>query len=200
MRDHFDTPLRLDDDGVDRRGFLDCMTWAGTGLLWSVAGGVPAALTMAKAAEAAPAETPFTFVQISDSHLGFKKPANTDVVATLQQAIGRIKALPVKPAFMIHTGDISHLSHPDEFDAAEKLIGEAGIPVFYVPGEHDLLDEGKGKSYLERYGKGSHGAGWHSFDHLGVHYIALVNVQNIGEGGLGRIGSDQLEWLAKDVA
>ena len=195
-----DDALRLDADGIDRRGFLECMTWAGTGLLWSVAAGVPTALTMAKAAYAAPAETPFSFVQISDSHLGFKKPANTDVVATLQQAITRVKALPVKPAFMIHTGDISHLSHPDEFDAADKLISEAGLPVFYVPGEHDILDDGKGKAYLDRYGKGSLGSGWYSFDHLGVHYIALVNVQSIGEGGLGHIGRDQLEWLAKDVA
>ncbi|MDR3496644.1 MAG: metallophosphoesterase [Ancalomicrobiaceae bacterium] len=189
-----------DADGIDRRGFLECMSWAGTGLLWSVSAGIPAALTMAKAAAAAPATTPFSFVQISDSHLGFKRPANTDVVATLQAAIARVKALPVKPAFMIHTGDISHLSHADEFDAADQLIGEAGLPVFYVPGEHDVLDADKGKAYLDRYGKGSQGSGWYSFDHSGVHYIALVNVQNIGEGGLGRIGRDQLDWLAKDVS
>lgn len=187
-----------DADGIDRRGFLECMTWAGTGLLWSVAGGLPAATTMSKAAAAETPAAPFTFVQISDSHLGFKKPANTDVIGTLQQAIGRIRALPDKPAFMIHTGDISHLSHPDEFDAAEKIISEAGLPVFYVPGEHDFLDEGRGKAYLERYGKGSKGTGWYSFDHNGVRYIGLNNVANVD--ALGHIGRDQLDWLAKDVA
>ncbi|MDQ0467616.1 metallophosphoesterase family protein [Labrys wisconsinensis] len=193
-----DTPM-LDEDGIDRRGFLECMTWAGTGVLWTLAGGLPQAMGLGKAL-AAEAATPFTFLQISDSHVGFDKPANPDARATLREAIARIKALPTKPAFMIHTGDISHLSKDQEFDDADQLIKEAGIPVFYVPGEHDLLDDQQGKAYLDRYGKGSRGAGWFSFDHQGVHYVGLVNVVNLKAGGLGNLGAEQLQWLENDVA
>lgn len=189
-----------DADGIDRRGFLECMTWAGTGVLWTIAGGLPQAVGLSKALAAEASTQPFTFLQISDSHVGFDKPANPDALGTLREAIARIKALPVKPDFMIHTGDISHLSKDSEFDNADQLIKEAGIPVFYVPGEHDLLDEGQGKAYLDRYGKGSRGTGWTSFDHNGVHYIALVNVVNLKAGGLGNLGDDQLEWLESDVA
>ncbi len=218
MRDFDETnPPQPDADGVDRRGFLECMTWAGTGLLWSLSGGVPAAMTMTKAlaapamtkalaapamtkALAAPAMTPFTFLQISDSHVGFDKPANPDARATLREAIAKIRALPVKPSFMIHTGDISHLSKDNEFDDAAEMIKEAGLPVFFVPGEHDLLDEGQGASYLGRFGKDAQGAGWFSFDSQGIHYIGLVNVVNLQAGGLGNLGAVQLDWLKKDVA
>jgi Icc protein len=194
-----ETPSK-DEDGIDRRGFLECMTWAGTGVLWSLTGGLPQAMGLSKVLAAEAPAKPFTFLQISDSHVGFDKPANPDALGTLREAIARIKALPVKPDFMIHTGDISHLSKDSEFDNADQLIKEAGLPVFYVPGEHDLLDEGQGKAYLDRYGKGSRGAGWTSFDHNGVHYIALVNVVNLKAGGLGNLGADQLEWLESDVA
>ena len=193
-----DTPS-TDEDGIDRRGFLECMTWAGTGVLWTLAGGLPQAMGLGKALAAEPASA-FTFLQISDSHVGFDKPANPDARATLREAIERIKALPSKPAFMIHTGDISHLSKDQEFDDADQLIREAGMPVFYVPGEHDLLDDGAGKAYLDRYGKGSRGAGWYSFDQQGVHYVALVNVVNLKAGGLGNLGSEQLAWLQGDLA
>ncbi|CAM5773785.1 metallophosphoesterase [Labrys miyagiensis] len=189
-----------DADGIDRRGFLECMSWAGTGVLWTLAGGLPQAMGLSRAlADGAPGR-PFTFLQISDSHVGFDKPANPDALGTLREAIFRIKALPVRPDFMIHTGDISHLSKDSEFDDADQLIRDAGIPVFYVPGEHDLLDDGQGKAYLDRYGKGSRGAGWTSFDYNGVHYIALVNVVNLKGGGLGNLGAEQLEWLENDVA
>ena len=193
-----DTPS-TDEDGIDRRGFLGCMTWAGTGVLWTLAGGLPQAMGLGKALAAEPASA-FTFLQISDSHVGFDKPANPDARATLREAIERIKALPSKPAFMIHTGDISHLSKDQEFDDADQLIREAGMPVFYVPGEHDLLDDRAGKAYLDRYGKGSRGAGWYSFDQQGVHYVALVNVVNLKAGGLGNLGSEQLAWLQGDLA
>jgi len=199
MRDLDDTnPPQPDADGVDRRGFLECMTWAGTGLLWSLSGGVPAAMSMTKALAATP-EAPFTFLQISDSHIGFDKAANPDARATLREAIAKIKTLPVKPSFMIHTGDISQLSKDNEFDDAAEIIREAGMPVFFVPGEHDLLDEGQGASYLGRFGKGSLGAGWFSFDQHGIHYIGLVNVVNLAGGGLGNLGPEQLDWLKKDV-
>ena len=193
-----DTPS-TDEDGIDRRGFLGCMTWAGTGVLWTLAGGLPQAMGLGKALAAEPASA-FTFLQISDSHVGFDKPANPDARATLREAIERIKALPSKPAFMIHTGDISHLSKDEEFDDADQLIREAGMPVFYVPGEHDLLDDGAGKAYLDRYGKGSRGAGWYSFDQQGVHFVGLVNVVNLKAGGLGNLGAEQLDWLQGDLA
>ena len=104
-----------------------------------------------------------------------------------------------RPAFMIHTGDITHLSKPDEFDNADQIIGEAKLDVHYVPGEHDVIDEGLGKAYLDRYGKGTKGQGWYSFDDHGVHFIGLVNVVDLKAGGLGRLGADQLAWLADDL-
>ena len=189
-----------DKDGVDRRGFLECMTWAGSGVLWTVAGGAPLGVGLIHALAEQPAPPPFSFLQISDSHVGFDKPANPNALATLREAVERIKALPVPPSFMIHTGDISHLSKDKEFDDAEQLIRDAGVPVFYVPGEHDLLDEGQGRAYLNRFGRGSRGAGWYSFDSNGVHFVGLVNVVNLRAGGLGNLGSDQLDWLRKDVA
>ncbi|HWJ19429.1 MAG TPA: metallophosphoesterase [Geobacterales bacterium] len=185
---------------LDRREALTCMTWAGTGLLWALNGGVPLTKGLIDVANAAPAHPEFTFVQISDSHIGFNKPANPDSQGTLREAIAKIKALPVKPAFMIHTGDISHLSKDEEFDNADQLIKEAGLPVFYVPGEHDVIDDERGRSYLGRYGKNAQGAGWQSFDHNGVHYIGLVNVMDLKAGGLGNLGDEQLAWLEKDVA
>ena len=190
-----------DEDGIARRGFLQCMAWAGTGVLWTLSGGLPQAMGLSKALAAEPMATaPFTFLQISDSHVGFDKPANPDALATLRQAIDRIKLLPVKPSFMIHTGDISHLSKDKEFDDADQVIKQAGLPVFYVPGEHDLLDDEQGKAYLDRYGKGTRGAGWYSFDQQGVHFIGLVNVVDLKAGGFGNLGEDQLEWLENDVA
>jgi len=186
------------DDGMNRRKVLECMTWAGTGVLWTITGGVPASLGIIDEAVAAPAKG-FTFLQISDSHMGFDKPANPNVKGTLEEAIARVKTLPVKPSFMIHTGDISHLSKPSEFDDADQIISRAGLNVRYVPGEHDLLDEDQGKLYLDRYGRGTQGAGWYSFDDNGVHFIGLVNVVNLKAGGLGNLGNEQLEWLEDDL-
>ncbi len=185
---------------MDRREALSCMTWAGTGLLWALRGGVPLTAGVAGSAFAASADKPFTFLQLSDSHIGFSKPANPDATATLREAIAKIKALTVKPSFMIHTGDVSHLSKDEEFDTAEQIIAEAAVPVFYVPGEHDVIDADRGKAYLARYGKNAIGAGWQSFDFNGVHYIGLVNVVDLKAGGLGNLGADQLSWLEKDVA
>ena len=183
---------------VDRRGALECMIWAGTGVLWALSGGVPKSVGLLGEALAAEASG-FTFLQISDSHIGFNKPANPDAIGTLREAIAKVKAVKSKPAFMIHTGDITHLSKPDEFDSAAQLIGESGLNVHYVPGEHDFLDEGLGKLYLERYGKGTKGQGWYSFDDHGVHFIGLNNVVDLKAGGLGRLGPEQLAWLADDI-
>jgi hypothetical protein len=142
-----------DGDGPTRRKVLECMTWAGTGLLWTVSGGVPRSLGLVDQAMAAEAPG-FSFMQISDSHMGFDKPANPNTKGTLEEAIGRIKALPQRPSFMIHTGDITHLSKPAEFDDADKIISGARLDVRYVPGEHDIIDE-EARLYLERYGRGS---------------------------------------------
>ncbi|MFL5047856.1 MAG: metallophosphoesterase family protein [Xanthobacteraceae bacterium] len=183
--------------GVNRRKVLECMTWAGTGVLWTIAGGVPRSMGIVGEAMAAePAG--LTFLQISDSHMGFDKPANPNVTGTLEEAIGKIKALRAKPSFMIHTGDITHLSKPSEFDDADRIISQAGLDVHYVPGEHDILDEDV-KLYRERYGRGSQGGGWYSFDANGVHFIGLVNVANLKAGGQGSLGEEQLAWLADDL-
>ncbi len=186
------------DHHPNRRKVLECMTWAGTGVLWTVAGGVPTSLGIIDGALASEPKG-FTFLQISDSHMGFNKEENPNTPGTLQEAIDRAKALPSKPAFMIHTGDISHLSKPAQFDDAEKIISQARLDVHYVPGEHDLVDPEAGKLYRARYGRGTKGAGWYSFDANGVHFIGLVNVVNLKAGGLGNLGDEQLEWLEDDV-
>ena len=184
-------------NGTTRRKVLECMTWAGTGLLWTVSGGVPRSLGLVDQAVAQEKQG-LTFLQISDSHVGFDKPANPNAKGTLEEAIGRIKALPQQPSFMIHTGDITHLSKPAEFDDADKIISQAKLDVHYVPGEHDIIDE-EAKLYRERYGRGSKGDGWYSFDAGGVHFVGLVNVKNLKAGGMGSLGDDQIMWLADDL-
>jgi 3',5'-cyclic AMP phosphodiesterase CpdA len=186
-----------EDDNPNRRKVLECMTWAGTGILWTIAGGVPKSLGLVGEALAEEASS-LTFMQISDSHVGFDKPANPNTSSTLEAAIGKIRALPAKPSFMIHTGDISHLSKPSQFDEADKIISQAMLDVHYVPGEHDFLDE-DAKLYRERYGRGTKGAGWYSFDANGVHFIGLVNVVDLKAGRLGNLGGEQIAWLEDDL-
>ena len=188
-------------DGVDRRGFLTCMAWAGTGLLCVMKGGVLESFAMGSAPERARGAkaAELAFVQISDSHMGFNKAANPDVAATLQVAIDRINALPVAPDFVLHTGDITHLSKTQEFDAVEQMLkGLRAGQIHYVPGEHDVLSD-SGAEYRSRFGKGSLGNGWYSFDQKGVHFIGLVNVMDLKAGGLGQLGHEQLEWLEDDL-
>ena len=187
--------------GLDRRGALECMVWAGTGVLWTMAGGIPRSASLLGVGAAQAATNGFSFLQISDSHVGFSKPANPNALGTLQEAIAKVQAMPTRPAFMLHTGDISHLSKPQEFDDADKVIGAAGLDVHYVPGEHDIIDEGNGAAYMERYGKkaGAKGSGWYSFDQAGVHFIGLVNVAELKAGGMGALGEAQLAWLADDL-
>jgi len=183
-------------EGLSRRNVLRCMTWGGTAVVWTVAGGVPRSLGLVGETNAE--EAGFTFVQISDSHVGFKRPVNPNVIGTLEEAINKIKALPERPSFMIHTGDISHLAKVSEFDDAEHVIWHAHLDVHYVPGEHDVVADG-GKLYKERFGRGTRGAGWYAFDANGVHFVGLVNVVNLKAGGLGNLGADQLAWLASDL-
>jgi 3',5'-cyclic AMP phosphodiesterase CpdA len=166
-------------------------------MLWTLIGGVPRTLGMIGEAQAASAED-FTFVQMSDSHIGFKAGPYQDVAGTLQQAIGKIHTLPAKPAFMLHTGDISHLSKPDEFDTADQINAGAGLKVYHVPGEHDMLDPGK-RLYLARYGQGTKGDGWYSFDDHGVHFIGLSNVTHNGPDGQWLLGPEQIAWMTDDL-
>lgn len=187
-------------DGVDRRGFLKCMAWAGAGALCVLQGGILKSYAlddpsiMHKAAK-----SDLSFVQISDSHMGFNKAANPDVVATMKIAIDKINAMPIAPEFILHTGDISHLSKPSEFDTVDQLLKSAKAKdVFFVPGEHDVLED-NGQQYRDRYGKNTKGDGWYSFDKKGVHFVGLVNVMNLKAGGMGSLGNDQLEWLEDDV-
>ncbi|GHN02528.1 metallophosphoesterase [Cytophagales bacterium WSM2-2] len=197
----------LSNDTIDRAEFLRCMAWAGTGVLWMVSGGVLKSFGMSQMIDKSTGQlknglvipkSDFSFVQISDSHIGFSKPANTNVVETLQAAIAKINAMPVAPSFVLHTGDLTHLAQPEEFDTVEQTLKSVKTEkIFYVPGEHDVTDNGK--QYMERYGKGTAGNGWYSFDSHGVHFIGLVNVLSQGDGGLGLLGKEQIEWLEKDV-
>jgi len=195
------TVRRSSEDGIDRRGFLKCMAWAGTGAFCVLKGGVLKSYALSQMGQHSPdvMKADLSFVQISDSHIGFSKPANTDVTATLQEAIAKINALPTRPAFVLHTGDLTHLSNPSEFDTLDQVLKSLKTSqLFYVPGEHDVLND-DGKQYLDRYGKGTQGGGWYSFDQKGAHFIGLVNVLNLKAGGLGTLGQEQLEWLEKDV-
>lgn len=188
-------------DGIDRRGFLKCMAWAGAGALCVMNGGVLNSSALgAQVGKHMKTRTKndFSFVQISDSHMGFNKPANPDVISTLKAAVDKINALPDQPDFILHTGDISHLSKASQFDDVDQILKATGKEVFFVPGEHDVLND-DGAMFSERYGKNSHGNGWYSFEKKGVHFIGLVNVMNLKAGGLGTLGNQQLEWLKDDV-
>jgi plastocyanin len=177
------------------------MAWVGTGASWTLSSGILRGSPLGQSSrtrEMSRGDSTLRFVQISDSHIGFDKPANSDVTSTLRAAVAKIKAAPEPPAFVLHTGDLTHLSKAAEFDTLQQVLSELSVPVFYVPGEHDVLQD-DGRSYLERFGKETHGAGWYSFDQDGVHFIGLVNVVNLKAGGLGTLGAEQLEWLEKDV-
>lgn len=190
-------------DGIDRRNFLSCMAWAGTGLLWTMVGGVPTSKLFAATADAAgrahgQAGSSFSFVQISDSHIGFNKAANQDVTGTLKLAIDKINGLSAKPDLLLHTGDITQSSKASEFETAQQVIRsvKAG-ETFYVPGEHDTATD-DGALYRERFGKGTVGNGWYSFQHKGVHFVGLNNVLQID--AMGKLGTEQLRWLKDDLA
>ena len=192
-------------DQIERRSFLKCMAWAGTGLVWAMNGGVLSAHEFPAGSKRKAAG--FSFVQISDSHIGFNKDPNHDVTKTLQEAVDKINALDEQPAFVIHTGDITHLASAEQFDTAAQVMKSVrASQVYYVPGEHDVFTD-DGKLYLERFGRGTQGEGWQSFDYNGVHFIGLINVLNLKQGsgtglggsGFGQLGQEQLAWLQKDV-
>jgi 3',5'-cyclic-AMP phosphodiesterase len=186
--------------GASRRGVLKCLAWAGTGIVWSVAGGVPRGFDLGLGGAALAAETgDFTFVQISDTHIGFKGEANPDPAATLHLALDHVARLPARPSMMLHTGDVSHLSKPEQFDTAAQILKGAGLDIHFIPGEHDVIgDDGKG-FFAHFGGKGATPGGWYSFDDHGVHFVALVNVLGFTPGTGGTLGAEQIEWLEKDL-
>lgn len=185
---------------LDRRNFLKCMVWAGGGVLWAMRGGVLRAQTLGSGdAAAAMAGSTFSFVQISDSHIGFHQAPNPDVTATLRESVAKINALSAAPAFVMHTGDLTHLAKPEQFDTVTQVTRELKTGhTFFVPGEHDVLGD-NGAGYFSRFGRGNSGQGWYSFDYRGAHFIGLINVLDFRPGGLGRLGHEQLEWLESDV-
>ncbi|MBV1704371.1 MAG: metallophosphoesterase [Hyphomicrobiales bacterium] len=183
------------DGGPSRRKVMECATWIGAGLVWTLAGGVPT--TLASLGEAKAEDAKFTFLQISDSHIGFKAPNYQDVPGTLQKVIALAKARS-DAAFMIHTGDITHLATPEQFAMAHDINQGAGLAIHHVPGEHDMLDPDK-KLYLARHGAGTKGMGWYSFDAGGAHFVGLVNVVETAADGQFLLGAEQLAWFADDL-
>jgi 3',5'-cyclic AMP phosphodiesterase CpdA len=184
-------------DDIPRRAALKCMAY-GAGTVIALSGGIPLSFPLAEAAKPKYAGAKPLFVQISDSHIGFNKDANPDVGGTLSRVVAVINDLPAQPAFILHTGDITHLSKPEEFDRAGQLLkGLRTSELHTTPGEHDVIDQGK--IYFDSYGKESDGKGYYSFDSGGVHFVGLINVLNFKQGGLGTLGSDQLEWLETDL-
>ncbi|HXQ53277.1 MAG TPA: metallophosphoesterase [Stellaceae bacterium] len=181
--------------GVSRRRAMSCMMWGSAGVLWTVAGGVPRPFELTGEAQAATTKD-FSFAQISDTHIGFKGAVNPEPGATLKEALARAGG--AKPAFLVHTGDVSHLSKPEEFDAAAELMKGAGLETYYIPGEHDTIGD-DGKLFFERFGRAKGTGGWYSFDQGGVHFVALVNVVGLKAGGMGTLGAEQREWLERDL-
>ncbi|HUI18865.1 MAG TPA: metallophosphoesterase [Alphaproteobacteria bacterium] len=192
MSDGFDPAA-----GPSRRKLLKCMMWGSAGVLWAVSGGVPQPFQLdGEALAAGPAPGDFTFMQISDTHIGFKGPVNPDPGGTLKEALAKVAA--VRPAMLLHTGDVSHLAKPEEFELAAAIMKGANLETHYVPGEHDTIGD-KGKSFFERFGNEKSTSGWYSFDQGGVHFIGLVNVVDLRPGGLGYLGPEQIKWLEDDV-
>jgi 3',5'-cyclic AMP phosphodiesterase CpdA len=192
--------MSQDRSQLSRRSALKCLAYGGAGTLFTLAGGVltPINLALAAGKGAAPADRPL-FLQISDTHIGFAKEANPDVSATLMQTIELVNRLPEKPALTLHTGDITHLSKPAEFDLAQQLLGSLRAGDLHtVPGEHDTTDPTV-TEYFNRFGKASDNKGYYSFDHAGVHFVALINVLQFKPGGLGTLGPEQLAWVAADL-
>lgn len=194
--------MNIPEPRFTRRQALSCLaTWTGAAVVWTVSGGVPRALgATGKDVPPAAGGTDLTFVQISDTHIGFRKDANPDVVGSLRRAIADINGLPQTPAFVVHTGDVSHLSKPEEFGKAREVLQEIRVDrVHTIPGEHDTIDDGA-TGYLRYFDHDGKGKSWYSFDHAGVHFVGLNNVLNFKLGTMAALGDDQIGWLKGDLA
>ncbi len=188
---------------TSRRNALKCMAFGSAGTLFALSGGIFTPVDLALAAgtneERMAALGRPLFVQISDTHIGFNKEANPDVNSTLNRTIELVNAMPQQPALIIHTGDITHLSRPSEFDTAQQMMSKLRTTELHtVPGEHDTTDAAV-TEYFNRFGKPSNNKGYYSFDHAGVHFIALINVLQFKPGGLGTLGTEQLAWVTQDL-
>jgi len=184
--------------GMTRRQLIRHSAWFGAAVVLTVAGGEVISHVAGSAGASQVSRPTLRFVQISDSHIGFNGPANPNVADTFTHAIGQINSLGYTPDFVIHTGDLTHLATPAQFDQVKQMITGINAPhIFTVPGEHDSTDDG-GQKYRQAFGAGTRGDGWYSFDIAGVHVIGLVNTLNLQK--LGHLGTDQLEFVEKDVA
>jgi hypothetical protein len=172
---------------IDRRDFLR---------LAGVGGAVFASGLAGCASMAGATHDDFYFVQLSDTHWGFKGPAvNPDAGGTLQKAVASVNALTVKPDFIVFTGDLTHTTD-DPKERRRRLAEFKDIVsrldnknVHFMPGEHDAsLDNGQ--AWKEFFG-----ASYYSFDHKGVHFIAIDNVSDPA----AKIGEAQLAWLKADL-
>ncbi|HEY1655259.1 MAG TPA: metallophosphoesterase [Candidatus Tumulicola sp.] len=176
---------------MKRQAFLSHIGWTGAGIAYVLsAGGVVRAATAA-------GDWPL-FVHISDSHIGFHQAANPDVAGTLHSTVSAINALPRQPQFVIHTGDVSHLAKAEQFDTAKQILGDLKAPLVVLPGEHDALGGGT-KLFHSMFPPKSGTAGWFSWDAQGVHYVALVNVDDFAAESMGALGTEQLAWLESDL-
>jgi Icc protein len=186
-----------DPGGMTRRQLLRHSAWFGGAVVLTVAGGEVIS-HVAGSGDVLPSNAALRFVQISDSHIGFHGPANTDVAHSFSDALHQINALKHRPDFVFHTGDLTHLATPGQFDQVKQMMTTVKTGhVFTVPGEHDSIDDA-GQKYRQAFGAGTRGDGWYSFDVRGVHFIALVNTLHMSK--LGHLGTEQLDFIRKDVA
>jgi 3',5'-cyclic-AMP phosphodiesterase len=187
---------------MHRKKFIEHVSWTGLGIVWAI--GSNGLFTACKVGEQNSSPTsskasPLSFVQISDTHIGFKKPANEHVTDTLQKTIAAINALAVPPAFVVHTGDITHLSKPEEFDLAKQLMSQLKVPLFTLAGEHDTIGD-RGTTYAEAFKQQDVKEGLQIWDRSGIHFLAVTNVLDFAASGKGVLGQAQLDLLAKDLA
>jgi Icc protein len=176
---------------MKRDDFLKHVAWTGGGIAWSLTGG-----GLFNAQRALAAGGPISFVQISDSHIGFARPENLDVIGTLEKTIAGINAMPVQPTFVVHTGDVTHLAKPAQFDTAKQILGTLKAPLIVLPGEHDVI--GTPAAFFEAFRRSDAPKGWFSWDQGGAHFLSLVNVFNFEIDG--KLGAEQIDFVEKDLA
>jgi 3',5'-cyclic AMP phosphodiesterase CpdA len=188
-----------DQNGMTRRQLIRHTAWFGSAVVLTVVGGEVISHIAGSTPTTSQATRPtLRFAQISDSHIGFSGGANPNVAGTFSEAINQVNSLGYTPDFVIHTGDLTHLATPAQFDQVKQMLTGLNTPhIFTVPGEHDTGDDA-GVKYRQFFGAGTRGDGWYSFDIAGVHVIALVNTVHLPK--LGQLGNEQLEWIEKDVA